>query len=446
MITEKESTQTNGINEYSENNEGKYAYYGLILYTIMFYSQIASRFPFLAPLRPELLVGSILVIYAIYRIFTGKTNFSENSLTFWAFFFIIFALITIPFAFVRTRALDTFIRLIKFFAIYLMIITAIDDEKKLKGFFYVYLGMITLLFFEPFLLSLRGEGFIWNNGMWRLAGVTHYFGHPNQLGGITAANLPFFFYLIVHSKSKKIKIICVILLIAAFRVIMLTQSRTAFVGVLTFGFFVWVFSNKKILSIIIAFIASLIIWQFTPQETKDRFLTLANAESVVSGEMGHEEAGSMYSRWVLIQRGFEAFSENPIIGLGLNCYVSFNGRRYNYWFPPHNTFIQVLSEMGLIGTFIFMIVLIITYKNLILSKKIISGLDPDDTKFIKSLISALMVYIMVRMMVSMFGQDLYANYWWLAGGLSVAVLRISMQKSYSQDKKLKLNTQENLIP
>ncbi len=442
MVSDKNKIQSETTVNRSDMSEGKYAYYGLILYTIMFYSQIASRFPFLSPLRPELLVGSVLVIYAIYRMASGKTDISENNLNIWAFLFITFALITLPFAFVKTRALETFIRLIKFFAIYLMILTAVDNEKKLKGFFYTYLGMITLLFIEPFLLSLVGKGFIWNNGMWRLAGVTHYFGHPNQLGGITAANLPFFFYLLVHHKSKKIKFLCIVLLLAALRVIMLTQSRTAFVGVLTFGFFIWLFSNKKIMSIIIVFIAGIIIWQFTPQETKERFLSLANAEAVITGEMGHEEAGSMYSRWVLIQKGFKAFSENPILGLGLNCYISYNGHKYNDWMPPHNTFIQLLSEMGIIGTLIFIMVLVITYKNLILSKKIIKNLNPEDSNFLKMLASALMVYILVRSMVSMFGQDLYANYWWLSGGLSVVTLRMALLKSQSEEDIKAKNTNE----
>ncbi len=417
----------------AEKNKSNFGYYGLIIYTMLFYSQIAGRFQFLQPFRLELVVGSILVVYSLYQIITGKIDIGENKLNYFAILFIIIAFITIPFAYVRSRALETFISFVKFFAIYLMIITSIDSEKKLKGFIYVYLSMITLLFIEPFFLSLFGKGFIWNNHMWRLAGITGYFEHPNQLGGITSANLPLFFYLMKYEKSKYLKFILFSLILISLNVIMLTQSRTAFMGVLTFSFFLWLFSNNKIVSFAIIIISTIVIWQFTPQETKDRFISLGDAGSVVSGEMGHEEAGSMYSRWVLIQRGFIAFKENPIIGLGLNCYISFNGHRYGYYFPPHNTFIQALTEMGLLGFTAFVLVIIYTIKNLIISRRYLAKIE-DDTNYISSLIMGLLIYILVRSMVSLFGQDLYANYWWLAGGLSVVVLRITIQKHQIQFK------------
>lgn len=433
--------------------EKKWPFYGLLIYTMMFYSQFAGRYPFLAPLRLEFFLGITLIIYAFAQIFSGKVRFKENLMNFAALLFISIAFITIPFAYVKISALNAFYDLLKFFAIYLMIITTINNEKKLKVFVYVYEAMIVLIFFEPFIQSLQGKGFIWNNGMWRLRGVTNYFGHPNQLGGMTAANLPFLFYLFKYQHSKFWKIIYLILIIASLRVIMLTQSRTAFVGVMAFAFFVWIFSKKKVISIVAISIVLLITWYFAPPETRDRFLTLGMADRVVSGRADHDEAGSMYSRWVLIQRGFEAFKENPIIGLGLNCYMSFNGHRYGYFFPPHNTYIQALSEMGIVGTFAFLLVLFMTLSNLIKSKKRLNYLF-DKYAFLETMISVVMVYLLVRMVVSMFGQELYDNYWWIGAGLSVVIFRIVNQKVDQSDlieinsieeKKLPIKTNLNSV-
>jgi len=407
--------------------EKKWPFYGLLIYTMMFYSQFAGRYPFLAPLRLEFFLGIALIIYAFSQILTGKISFNENLMNFAALLFISVAFVTIPFAYVKLNALNASYDLLKFFAIYLMIISTINNEKKLKIFVYVYQAMIVLIFFEPFIQSLQGKGFVWNNGMWRLRGVTNYFGHPNQLGGMTAANLPFLFYLLKYQLSKIWKIVYFILIIASLRVIMLTQSRTAFVGVMAFAFFVWLFSKKKVISLIAISIIMIITWHFSPPETRDRFLTLGMADRVVTGRADHDEAGSMYSRWVLIQRGFEAFKENPILGLGLNCYMSFNGHRYGYFFPPHNTYIQALSEMGLLGTLAFLLVLIFTLRNLIKSKKRLKFL-PERNEFLETMIIIVMVYLLVRMIVSMFGQELYDNYWWISAGLSVVILRIVNQK------------------
>ena len=418
---------------YSAKGSNNFLYYGLLVYTILFYSQIGARIPALAPLRVELIVGSILVFLSLVKIINNNVRFNENKLNLAALLFLLAAFITIPFALVKTRALNMFISFIKFFAIYLLIIAAIDDDRKLKGFIYVYLGMITLLFIEPFFLSLQGKGFMYNNHMWRLAGVTHYFGHPNQLGGMTAENLPFFYYFMKYEKSKVGKLIYFSLILIALRVIMLTQSRTAFVGAMTVAFFIWVFNKKKILSLCVIALSCIILWQFAPQQTKDRFLTLSKiSETVTTEEADFEDErvsslGSMASRWEQIRRGFICFLENPILGVGLDCYPSFQGRRWGLWFPPHNTYIQALAEMGIIGFTIFAYLIVMIFKNLKFSRTIFRERGGQDL-FLSTMITAVSVYFITRIVVSFFGQDLYANYWWVAGGLSLVLLRIVKSK------------------
>ena len=117
----------------SENKERNFLFYGLLIYTILFYSQIAARFPSLAQFRLEFFVGSVLVFLSLVKIIKGEISFKENRLNTAALIFLLVSFMTIPFAFVKSLALETFISLFKFFSIYLMIITCIDDEKKLKG-------------------------------------------------------------------------------------------------------------------------------------------------------------------------------------------------------------------------------------------------------------------------------------------------------------------------
>jgi putative inorganic carbon (hco3(-)) transporter len=423
--------------DYLEKRESNLLYYGLLFYIFLFYSQIAGRFPVLAPFRIEFVIGSILVFVALARIINSNPPFNENRLNQAAMLFLVLAFISIPFALVKTRALNEFIHLIKFFAIYLMIIVTINNEKRLKGFVYIYLGMITLLFIEPFFLSLQGKGFIYNNHMLRLAGVTNYFGHPNQLGGMTAENLPFFYYLMKYDKSKAHKVIYLILILISLRVIMLTQSRTGFLGIIVFGFFILIFSKKKILSLFAIALSCIMLWQVAPQETKDRFFTLSRVGEVITTEPidfydeNIKSLGSMASRWELIRRGFVAFTENPILGLGLDCFTSFNGRRWGYWFPPHNTYIQALAEMGIIGFSAFIYVIFMTFKNLHHSNKLLRG-EEKQQSFMNYMTYAVTAYLLVRIVVAFFGQDLYENNWWVAGGLSVVLLRICKSKYQNQ--------------
>jgi O-antigen ligase len=314
-----------------------------------------------------------------------------------------------------------------------MIVAALNTEKKLRIFFYLYISLVSLIFVEPFIKSFFGMSFIWNNGMWRLAGATSYFGHPNQLGGITSANLPFFFYLMQYEKSKIGKILYLSLIIIGIRVVMLTQSRTGFLGVLMFGFFVWLFSKNKIISLVLGILLLFILWQFAPEQTKVRFSTFFSIEKVLTTDRSDFEdddrsrLASMASRWTLIQRSWTCFLEHPIIGVGLRNFNSYNGRKYGLWHPPHNTYLQALAEMGLIGFLAFMYFNIISFKNLNTARKIQKNF-PAEERFLYYLTKAVTVFLLVRLVVSTFGQDLYVEYWWLAAGFGMVIYRITLNK------------------
>jgi len=430
------------------DNGSKFLFYGLLAYTVIFYSQIAGRFSALAPFRIEFVVGTILILCIITKFIKGDLKFNENVINKASLFFISIAFITIHFAFVKSNALDTFILLLKFFSIYLMLIAGITNEKRLKVFTYIYLACIALLFVEPFFLSLQGKGFRYNNFMMRLYGVTGYFEHPNQLGAITAANLPLFYFILKYQKSAFKKLLFVALLLMALRVIMLTQSRTAFIGLVAFIASLWFYSNNKIKTSIIILLSCTLIWFAAPQESKDRFLTLRGSLDVVT--TGEKEATSMTSRWILTKRSWTVFLENPILGVGIGCFPSVNGRRWGHWFPTHNLYTQLLSEMGIIGSIAFLILIITIFKNINRSINFMLKAKMENT-FIYHLNYGLKYYLILRLVVGLFGHDLYRNWWWFAAGLSFVIFRVlkhdynlsSNTKTYSPNQ---INMPSGILP
>jgi O-antigen ligase len=400
----------------------------LVIYIIYYYTQFAGRFPVLKPLRLEFVIGSILLTFAIYKILSGQVKLAENKLNFVCLLFIAYIFLTVPLAIVKSRALDRSIEVFKLFVIFLMILTVIDDERKLKIFIFIYLSLISLLFVQPFIRSLSGEGFIYNNHMLRLAGVTNYFAHPNQLGMITASNLPFFFFFIKYFKSKLMKLICVTHILIGMRVIMLTQSRTAMLGVLVFAFILFLKSRKKLPALALMIIAAIITWFVMPQQSRDRFLTLSKSFQIVQdgreafSEDESRAYGSMASRVLLIRRSLTAFIENPIFGVGMGCYISYSGWRWQSWFPPHNTYTQTLAELGLIGFSLLMLIVYFTLKNIRQAIKI--NEDLVNSKFMDCFLKGLYIYYQIFLVVSIFGIEIFSNFWWLAGSLSIVSLRV----------------------
>jgi O-antigen ligase len=415
----------------SENDTGRFLYYGLLGYTLLFFSQLASRLPFLAAFRPEFVLGALMMAVCTMHLVSGKVDLKENRLNQASILFFAVLLLTVPFALVKTRAYDAFFRIFKFFTIYLMIICALNSEKKLRGFVYLYVALICLIFVQPFLLSLQGKGFIYNNHMMRLAGVTGYFAHPNMLGIVTSSNLPFLYFLMVRSQSKLTRVVFFCLLGIAFRVIMLTQSRTGMVGAAAFLLFLWLKSRKKAAMAIVLVACMGITWVFMPPNVKNRFLSLGGAfkvmtegRSAISSEEEGRLLGSMASRWELMKYAFAAFLDNPIIGVGVNNFSSYSGRRWGTWMPPHNTYLQVMAETGIVGTIALLLVIFYTFSNFKEFKIQISRVD-SDTRFLRMVSDATAGYYFVFLIVSIFGIELFSNSWWIAGGMSVVLLRIA---------------------
>jgi len=63
---------------------------------------------------------------------------------------------------------------------------------------------------------------------------------------------------------------------------MLTQSRTAYIGVITFVSVVWIQSKRNLVGLIIAVLFLGLVWAFAPGNVKDRFLSITRISELIS--------------------------------------------------------------------------------------------------------------------------------------------------------------------
>jgi hypothetical protein len=83
----------------------------------------------------------------------------------------------------------------------------------------------------------------------------------------------------------------------------------------------------------------------------------------------------------------------------------------------------MLAEMGVVGTSLFVWVVFLTLRNLLESRKELAAMGEEES-FLFAMGSAVLTYYVCYLTVSIFGIELYANFWWLAGGISVVLLRL----------------------
>tara|TARA_A100001015_G_scaffold292657_1_gene368249 strand:+ start:1439 stop:2686 length:1248 start_codon:yes stop_codon:yes gene_type:complete len=252
-----------------------------------------------------------------------------------------------------------------------------NDQKFLKNFSYCFLFTFIFVIFDSYLQYFTGYnifGFYYDG--YRLSGV---FNEESILGTYIARLLPFFFALIIVSFSQyKFYLYCsVAVLLLADTLVLLSGERTAlFLTILGSALIILLISKFRYIRLI-AFMISMclaaLILHFD-EDVNSRVIKDTIVETQIFQDdkkifsEGHE---------LLFQTGISMFYDNPIIGIGPKNYreVCKYEKYYihvqtktslikNCSTHPHNMYIQLLSETGILGTlpvllFLFSIIFIV---------------------------------------------------------------------------------------
>ena len=399
----------------------------VLAYVVVFYSQIGTRIQPLESLRPELVLGSLILIAigATWKQPAGTVARSIQLSGSIVFLFVAMAL-SIPGSYWITKSVDTMLGVFKMFSLYIMIMATIDTEAKLRQFMWVYVFMVTLIVGEPFIGVFTGSA-NWDDhrGYPKLMGTTGLWAHPNSLGGFAAANLAFLYYLFLAEQQKMKKYFLLGLGLMSLETIILTGSRTAYVGIIGIAFLIWLRSARKGLAIAMLIAGLVLTWIVAPQAYKDQFLTMASIGDVVQGEQTGD--GSINERWEIVTDAVEIFLDHPIFGVGVDAFMTVRGERFNRWQDTHNLYLQILTNVGIVGLLAFVIMLYSIFQSLGKAKQVLHRTRSEHSLWLENLANAVAVFLSARLIVGMFGMDFYENYWWLAAGLAGVLFRLATE-------------------
>ena len=248
------------------------------------------------------------------------------------------------------------------------------DAKLIKKIFYSLLIIFVILIFDGFLQYLTGKNILGWDLKYPGPRVSSLFGDELILGSFIARMLPVLIGLMfIFNFSNDRKFIFCILILASLFLVLISGERTAFFLTLLLLVLmsVLVYENKKILRKIIffSFACCILIIAFSSSikervvnVTLEKILASKNQENkyYIISKQHHEHYVS----------GVRMFLNNPISGVGVKNFRVFCSEKEYYISDytcsphPHSTYIQLLSETGIIG---FLIVLIcFIYLNMIL--------------------------------------------------------------------------------
>lgn len=183
----------------------------------------------------------------------------------------------------------------------------------------------------------------------------------NELSVMLSIAASFVFILLKQNYPKIVNILLVVFLCVCLVAILLTGSRTGLIIFLAVSMFGLVSFGKKgilwaVLSII--FITPLIL-PFIPESNIERLLETQEQVS----------EGDFTGRGYVWERGLTAFhSQNPIrmlLGVGYDQFQFLYNQNYGTFTAPHNTYLSVYVELGIIGFLIFLYILFYVFRKTI---------------------------------------------------------------------------------
>lgn len=179
--------------------------------------------------------------------------------------------------------------------------------------------------------------------------------------------LPFCYFLTNHKNAKE-----KVGLVLYFVLIVLTLSRGAFLSLIVTFIYYSLFVSKGFLKKIFNGIKILVILLLVfplVNFTVDKCFNFSLSD-LISSRMSSLLSDGGSGRKDLWNYAFEAYLEHPITGIGINNTLTYNKNIYNEYHYTHNTYLEVLSELGTIGFVLYVFILILIYRKMSIYKKV----------------------------------------------------------------------------
>jgi O-antigen ligase len=185
---------------------------------------------------------------------------------------------------------------------------------------------------------------------------------PNNLATTLALGVPISVFLLNKSKYLAVQTLMLLYTPLAFYCVILTASRGGLIiiliGMIAFPLYFRLFDTRRrvLVSLGIIFIMMFIIL--------NRDSLISNLERNIerlssTAEMMQE--GRLSGRERIWKAGFEVYKENPIIGVGAGGFRhAVEQHLYRQW-APHNAYISILVDVGIIGFILFVLSFIVTF-------------------------------------------------------------------------------------
>jgi O-antigen ligase len=254
------------------------------------------------------------------------------------------------------RVLD----LLKLWMITLVAYNALRTRAQIRVYMIFFLACFALWPVRGTLVSYFVLHEFDNEG--RAAWIQLY-SNPNDLANMALLQLSMAAALLTTERKRWVRLCAMTGMVVLPLVILLTQSRGVFLGLLAFIAIVFTGQRRKLRVALRVFAGVAILIAVTPAGVWNRLESLKRATSTEELAQVDGAQGSALQRYEIWRVATQIISDHPIGGVGFNAYKpthfkysadpKFDQNIHDYW-DTHSLYLNVIAETGFVGLFLYL--------------------------------------------------------------------------------------------
>jgi O-antigen ligase len=339
-------------------NGNRVAFVAFCLQTIILVGRPQDYIPALAALRPAFVLTFASLVLAVVQNQGGDTSPFRRRETKLFLFFVAAMMVSTPFGIYPRRSFEYLVGYVVNVIFFLLFVHHVHSVARFKQI--VLTLVITALAFATLGLS-QGEFY---DG--RYATVSTMF-DPNDLGFVVISLLAFPLIALLGRFSIGSKLLAMVAVMCGLLLVLFSGSRGGLLGLATFLLLFLVLpvsSVGKPRKVLIIVVLAAVTVLNADKINVERYLTIR--------EIGQDyNVTDEEGRAMVWKRGLDIFRMHPLTGVGVENFgeaigtVRLEMNERPRWQAAHNSYLQVLAETGILGSFAFLALLISSLSTLL---------------------------------------------------------------------------------
>jgi O-antigen ligase len=363
-------------------------------------------------------------------------------------------LATVPFSIWPGGSLRVFTDLYMQVAlIFLLMVNTVTSPRRVERICWVIVLAFGYISARVIFDYLRGVNLVEGH---RASGpVGGFFQNPNDLALNLATFLPLTLMYVKRAGPPMRRLLCAVFAVLMLMAIVFTKSRSGMVGtvatLVTFAIVARMITPANLIALVIG---GMLVLPMMPQSFFERMASITDPSK--------DDTGSREQRKLLMEQAVILFQQYPLTGVGAGQFQNFGPPgQAKQWRQTHNAYLQVASEIGIFGVFVFMFLIVRAFAAAIWTRKALNwihrkqsrkrpaadpedGLDEHDRVFLQTHSAALIASMVGWAVCATFASVAFHWTLYYLLGLAVTAREIVRHRAVAYAKAKVLAQQEAL--